>query len=384
MRTNAKHSDRLNIFLEKLESKGIRQALVSDPKSVTYLTGFSTVGPRSVTFLLACCDEPSKMILGKSEYSEKVLKFNGNILTFDDYNMAKRMIAYPDYVAKIMDKLLKNNEIHLRGKTGIETWHLPAIYTNHLLKERSTGSSVVDVSSLIIKLRQIKGSDEITNISHAVNLLDRSYNEVRETVRSGMTERELFSAFNAVIQDYRTRNTDLISPLRGGIVSGSRALAIGGPPTLKRISSNETLIADLQLSFNQYWADMARTFLLADKKNIKQRQIHSTIMDAMTKAEQMLRPGTRAKDIFTIVSDTIVKAGFNHLPHHAGHGLGLDDQEAPFFLPNSNERLEKNMFIALEPGIYDSHSGYGIRIENNYLITDNKPKLISRASTDLI
>ena len=66
--------------------------------------------------------------------------------------------------------------------------------------------------------------------------MDGSYNEVRETIRPSMTEKEVFSAINAVIQDYRTRNTDLISPLRGGIVSGSRALAIGGPPTLKRIS----------------------------------------------------------------------------------------------------------------------------------------------------
>ena len=57
------------------------------------------------------------------------------------------------------------------------------------------------------------------------------------------------------------------------------------------------------------------------------------------------------------------------LRHHAGHGLGLSHPEAPFFVKNATETLMAGDVVTLEPGQYVTGIG-GIRIENNYLITE--------------
>ena len=64
------------------------------------------------------------------------------------------------------------------------------------------------------------------------------------------------------------------------------------------------------------------------------------------------------------------KAGVaEHFPHHAGHGLGLTHPEAPFFVRHATETVLAGDVVTLEPGLYISGIG-GLRIENNYLITD--------------
>ncbi|MCX7011941.1 MAG: M24 family metallopeptidase, partial [Candidatus Sumerlaeota bacterium] len=63
-------------------------------------------------------------------------------------------------------------------------------------------------------------------------------------------------------------------------------------------------------------------------------------------------------------------------PHHAGHGIGLNHPEAPHFIPNDPSPLVEGDVVTLEPGLYDPQAG-GIRIENNYLITESGYRKLS-------
>jgi Xaa-Pro aminopeptidase len=63
-------------------------------------------------------------------------------------------------------------------------------------------------------------------------------------------------------------------------------------------------------------------------------------------------------------------------PHHAGHGIGLSHPEAPFFVPGSTEILVEGDVVTLEPGAYVAGVG-GLRIEHNYRITANGPRVLS-------
>ena len=64
------------------------------------------------------------------------------------------------------------------------------------------------------------------------------------------------------------------------------------------------------------------------------------------------------------------KAGHGPLVHHAGHGIGLEHPEPPILVPESRDVLLAGDVVTLEPGVYLQGVG-GIRIENNYLVTDN-------------
>ena len=95
-----------------------------------------------------------------------------------------------------------------------------------------------------------------------------------------------------------------------------------------------------------------------------------------------LVPGTRCGEIYDTVSGTLLGAGFPELPHHAGHGLGLDAQEPPAFLPASKDVLEEGMICVIEPGIYSPENG-GVRIEDCYIIESNRARKISKFPLEL-
>jgi Xaa-Pro aminopeptidase len=165
-------------------------------------------------------------------------------------------------------------------------------------------------------------------------------------------------------------------------ISGPRTLEMGGPPTRRKFRKGDSIILDLQAVANNYWADGARTYVVG-KTNRKQEEIFNVILRAKSKAEKLLRPGALCKDVYNTVAREIDRAGYLHLfPHHAGHGLGLEDQEGPFFIPGSEEKLEENMVCTIEPGIYDSQAG-GFRDEDTYIITKGSSEKLTTSPRKL-
>src|SRR5207248_2715229 len=85
-------------------------------------------------------------------------------------------------------------------------------------------------------------------------------------------------------------------------------------------------------------------------------------------ARANIQPGMTELD--DAVNGVFEKAGMaEHFPHHAGHGLGLVHPEAPYFVRHSSQTLVAGDVVTLEPGLYVTGVG-GLRIENNYLVTD--------------
>ncbi|MFI5421449.1 MAG: M24 family metallopeptidase, partial [Nitrososphaerales archaeon] len=165
-------------------------------------------------------------------------------------------------------------------------------------------------------------------------------------------------------------------------ISGERTLEVGGWATDRKFRKGDTVMLDLQTSFNNYWSDLCRTFVVGKKPSKKQERVAETLVKALEKAEEIMKPGTKGKEVYGAVNDEIMKAGYPKLMHHAGHSIGLDDQEPPWFLPNSEEQLEEGSVCVVEPGIY-SEDTWGVRLEDAYVITKKGCERISSYPRDL-
>ena len=55
--------------------------------------------------------------------------------------------------------------------------------------------------------------------------------------------------------------------------------------------------------------------------------------------------------------------------HHLGHGVGLYPHEAPHLNPNWDDRFAVGDVFTVEPGLYTEALRAGIRIEENFLVT---------------
>jgi Xaa-Pro aminopeptidase len=65
-----------------------------------------------------------------------------------------------------------------------------------------------------------------------------------------------------------------------------------------------------------------------------------------------------------------------YFPSHTGHGIGLGHPEPPFLVSESEDILQVNHVIALEPGLYVPGVG-GMRFERNYVITSDGHEILT-------
>ena len=371
--------ERRDSFLSLLHSKSIDAAIVSDPRHVFYFTGYSTFWPRSISILIMTRRE-SYLFLGESRAEEAQRVYDGRISTFEDYAISKRMIADGGYVANELSKFLRNEKILKgTGRIGLEDWHMPYAYVK-AVAGASPKAHFTGVTGFIISFRKTKGKDELHYIRKATERLERAYEVARAHIAPGRTELELC---RDVMSDSILKHGPFEFSRGDTWVSGvERTVERKGPPTDRTLRAGDSIILDLQAIANSYWADGARTYVVS-RSNQEQERILNTILDAKRNAEQLLQPGTACKEIYHVVAKTIEGAGFPGLfPHHAGHGLGLEDQERPFFIPASKEKLEEGDVCTLEPGIYHPRIG-GFRDEDTYIISENGFEKITTPTTRL-
>lgn len=363
--------ERRESFIDFLNRKKIDAAIVTDPRHAYYFTGYSNFWPRQTALLLLTRDHNSCLFLNSGFFGEgandarKV--YDGKITTFVDYDLQRRMIAYEGYVAQEFAKFLTRSKI-LRGSKviGVEDWHIPPVYLNAVSKAAPKARQA-GISNLILTWRRSKGSDELANLREAAKRLDLAYQIAKENIKVGRTEVELC---RDVLSDSILRHGPFEFSRGDTWLSGERTLKIGGLASDRKFQNGDSVLLDLQALCNNYWADGARTYVVGKPKE-EQEHIFNVILAAKKKGEEMLRPGTVSKDVYNTVAQEIEKAGYGHgygWPHHAGHGIGLEVQEGPFFIPGYKQQLEENDVCTLEPGIYHPKIG-GFRDEDTYIIT---------------
>lgn len=354
-------------------------AIVSDPRHVYYFTGYSTFWPRSTSLLILTREMESCLFLSESRVADAKKVYDGRIATFEDYALSKRMIAYGNFVAEELTKLLKGEKT-LRGsrRIGLEDWYIPDVYAQ-AVKFALPKARLIGIANMILSYRVAKGEDELRNLREATERLDLAYEIARTNIAVGKSEIELC---RDVMSDSISRHGSFEFSRGDTWISGERTLQMAGPPSDRRFREGDSIILDLQSVAKGYWADGARTYIVG-KATEEQERIFNALLEAKRKAEELLKPGTACKDVYNIVAKEIDNAGFSGMfPHHAGHGVGLEDQEAPFFIPGSKQKLEKGVVCTIEPGIYNPHVG-GFRDEDTYIITADGFEKITTPMTKL-
>ena len=146
------------------------------------------------------------------------------------------------------------------------------------------------------------------------------------------------------------------------IASGYRSAMPHGVASEKVIQSGETLTMDFGCYYNHYVSDMTRTIHIGDTTD-EEREIYDIVLRSNQALIDAAKAGMTRRD-------------------GIGHGIGLDIHEIPYF-GNSDETIEAGMVLTDEPGVYLADK-YGVRIEDDIIITENGCELITLAPKELI
>jgi Xaa-Pro aminopeptidase len=133
------------------------------------------------------------------------------------------------------------------------------------------------------------------------------------------------------------------------------------------------------VSCDGYYADITRTFPANGKFSPRQREIYAIVLEAQYAAIDTFSPGSTIHDAHVAVYETFKRhnvAEFSYggcchpvgLTIHDPHGRYSDDRHVP---------LEPGVVVVIEPFLMMTDDGFGIRIEDGVLITEDGHEILS-------
>ncbi len=237
-----------------------------------------------------------------------------------------------------------------------------------------------EIQNIIAELRRQKLPDEIMLMKRCMRATEAGHAWARENIQADLTELQMYTGvFQACV----------LALGEAGIVYGDFAVSPGaskrgGAPTLNKLKNGDMFILDYSVVVNGYRSDFTNTLVVGKNPTPDQIRLYDACRQAMANGENELRAGIPCQQVFDAVNSAFVEAGLaDHFGHHAGHGLGLGHPEDPFLVKHSNQTLLEGDVVTLEPGLYIDGIG-GIRIENNYLITEKGFETLSNHQIALI
>ena len=245
---------------------------------------------------------------------------------------------------------------------------------------QSKGLALVDGQVSIERARSIKSPEEIACILASITVAETAIAEMREALRPGMTENELFSILHQV------------NIANGGEWCEYRLLASGGRTNpWGQEASDRVIRAGELVAFDTgmvgpygYATDMSRTiFCHPGTPSAEQRRLYGIAHENLHCNLALIRPGMSFRE-FTekawVIPDEFVK---NRYPTPA-HGIGMTD-EYPMIahLHDWEERgydgtIEPGMTLSVESYIGSERGAEGVKLEEQILVTDSG---IQRLST---
>jgi Xaa-Pro dipeptidase len=229
---------------------------------------------------------------------------------------------------------------------------------------------LVEIDSIVFELRRRKDADELRMLRRANEANRAMYERARQIVAPGVNELDVYAELHSVAVH------TLGEPLTyfgQDFQSGSR----GGPPRNRRAEAGELFILDLGVGFRGYFSDNARTIAVGGEPTAKQRAAWQAVAAMFEVIQAEVKPGLRCRELFQKIDlelNTHAPWVFNH---HLGHGVGLAPQEGPHLNPRWDDTLAEGDFLAVEPGLYHEELRAGVRLENNYLVTDKGAELLT-------
>jgi len=239
------------------------------------------------------------------------------------------------------------------------------------------GAALVDIEPTLFELRRVKDADEIAKLRKAIAGTEAMHIRARQIIEPGISELTVFNELQAAAVEVYG---EMMTGTGNDYASGAR----GGHPRNRRIEAGELYILDLGPAFRGYFADNTRVTAVGGKPTDQQLAAWQHILPVFDMIERNVKPGASCRAVFQEAFDWLNQAKPWVFDHHLGHGIGLFPHEAPHLNPEWDDTFLAGEVFAVEPGLYGPELRAGIRLENNYLVTENGVELLTPYPLELV
>ena len=236
------------------------------------------------------------------------------------------------------------------------------------------------------ELRAIKHPLEIDLLQRACDITEKGFRRVLNFVKPGVMEYEIEAEYMHEFLRNRSKGF-AYEPI---IASGLNACVLHYIDNNKECKEGDVILMDVGAEYANYASDMTRCIPVSGRFTDRQKNVYNAVLRVMKAATEMLQPGTMLaeyhKEVGLIMQSELLGLGLinqheidkqdpknpaykKYFMHGTSHYLGLDVHDVGLW----DKPMEKGMVFTCEPGIYIREENLGIRLENDVLVTDDKP-----------
>lgn len=259
------------------------------------------------------------------------------------------------------------------------------------MKLHNPDLELLDLNPHLARLRMVKQPAEIEALQRAIDITAASIREATQKAKRSKYEYE-YQLEAELTKGFRSRGAigHAFAPI---IAGGERACTLHNVANNSQLSADELIVIDVGAEVEHYAADITRTISLR-APSLRQLAVHKAVLETQKFALSLLKPGVllhdyeqqiehflgeklRELNLLKTISHEAIR---QYCPHATSHFLGLNVHD----IGEYDRPLVPGVVLTVEPGIYISEEGIGIRIEDDVLITEQGHTVLSKSlSRDL-
>lgn len=378
-------------FKDLLAERDIEAFMVRNPLNTIYLTGYwhTTTERPEATFMNRDDDDPWFLYPGLDRDLVRSWWFGGGKMYFD-FKHAEGAFPHEGIVqqGKSVDLfrfLLEGIRSHgIQGKRiGLDGELYPSELAK--VKEILPGIEFVDVSDILIGMRQVKTPEELALWRRAYVYFDRAHAFARDYIMThgtDITDYEVKVATELWSNDQLYQDLDLADgAVHHGVRSGVRIGVRAGPvtavphpnqPYYNKIGRGMALQIAGIAQVGGYGHENYRPFIIADDKgefDPHMQHLWNVSRHCCDMQRDLSVEGVTCSQVAYQIHKYQVEQGVQDFVYHRpAHGAGVEGHQAPWLALGDYTMMRRNMCFSEEPGLYDPDHGCGFNWSDTVVV----------------
>jgi Xaa-Pro aminopeptidase len=376
------HRERLERARRSLRKHGLAAALLFEPMNVRYVAfpGMSPVCNLHVSMRWTLVPAESSAVVW--EYDSALLNgvppyWEGEVRAASEWQFfgagadtGRESRAFASEIADVLRE---------RGLAG-ERLGVDRVEAAAFVAFSEAGIVIADAQPAIEEARAVKTPDELAILRRNARLADDAIREMLTVLRPGVTENELWGAYMGFALRHGAEwcETRLLS-------SGPRTNPWMQEATHRVVEEGDLVGLDTDLvGEDGYLTDISRTYVCGDAPpSDEQRRLYRVAYDYVYENIPEFRPGASFEELGTRMAARFPEE-FRPLRYpFIAHGSGMvDEYPAVKFDHHHPGELEAWMVLSVEAYVGAVGGRDGVKLEEQIIVTDGEPELISFAPLD--
>ncbi|RLD48127.1 MAG: aminopeptidase P family protein [Bacteroidetes bacterium] len=237
---------------------------------------------------------------------------------------------------------------------------------------------------LLTELRLQKEPEETELIQKACNITTKAFHRILKFIKPGVQEYEIEAEITAEF----LRNGAGGHAYQPIIASGKDNCVLHYVSNDKECKDGDLILMDFGAEYGNYAADTTRTVPVSGKFTDRQKEVYNAVLRVMKKATLLIKQRNTInkvnEEVNRLIEKELVNLGLakqneidnkekrdsvrmKYFMHGNSHFMGLDVHD----VGTKDTVFKAGMLMSCEPGIYVEEEGFGIRLENDILVTEN-------------